>query len=241
MRAYADAEDRLSLWRRFLIDTRPTAVAEIGVYRGIFAETALQATDSIDVYYMIDPWRHLRDWDKPFNVDDDEFARVHDEAMARTAFADERRVVLRGTSAEKVDQIPDASLDLAYVDGDHSLRGITNDLLRIWPKMRPGGVVGCDDFVPTIWQHPGAFEPTFVFPYGVYFAEAVGATAWALPHRQLAIEVPSGPGDGAGFHDLVGRYGDTSVRGALRGRMRTTIRSLARGAGKRVGLVRPRR
>lgn len=159
MRAYADAEDRLSLWRRFLIDTRPTAVAEIGVYRGIFAEMALQATDSIDVYYMIDPWRHLRDWDKPFNVDDDEFARVHDEAMARTAFADERRVVLRGTSAEKVDQIPDASLDLAYVDGDHSLRGITNDLLRIWPKMRPGGVVGCDDFVPRSGSTPARSSP----------------------------------------------------------------------------------
>ena len=33
-------------------------MAEVGVYRGDFASKILQRCDSIEKYYMIDPWRH---------------------------------------------------------------------------------------------------------------------------------------------------------------------------------------
>jgi hypothetical protein len=49
--------------------------------------------------------------------------------------------VLRGRTRELINQIPDDSLDFAYIDGDHTLRGITIDLVRLLPKMREGGVI----------------------------------------------------------------------------------------------------
>jgi len=165
---------------------------------------------AIETYYMVDPWRNLEDWNKPANTSDDAFERFFREAMDRTSAHEGKRVVLRGTTTEVIDQVPDGSLDFTYVDGDHTLRGITIDLIRTFPKVRQGGWIGGDDFTPSIWQHGDPYEPTLVFPLAVHFAEAVGARIYALPHRQFLIE-KTADGDHA-FTDLTGRYGDTGLR-----------------------------
>lgn len=45
-------------------------IAEIGVYRGDFAQALLQRCEGLTRYYMIDPWKHLTDWNKPANHPD---------------------------------------------------------------------------------------------------------------------------------------------------------------------------
>jgi hypothetical protein len=90
-----------------------------------------------------------------------------------------------------VDQIPEASLDVAYVDGDHTLRGIVVDLVAMWPRVRAGGWLGGDDFCRSVWQHGPDYEPTLVFPVAVHVAEAHGARIFALPFRQFLIEKPT--------------------------------------------------
>jgi hypothetical protein len=108
--------------------------------------------------------------------------------------------------------VPDGALDLAYVDGDHTLRGITVDLIKVFPKVRAGGWIGGDDLSPSIWQHDREFEPTLVFPFAVHFAEAVDARIYALPHKQFLIEKAA-----TGFEliDLTGRYGSVDLRDQL--------------------------
>ena len=64
------------LWTRFVGETAAAAVAEIGVYRGQFAEKLLGDCPGISTYYMIDPWRNLADWNKPANKSDDVFREV---------------------------------------------------------------------------------------------------------------------------------------------------------------------
>jgi Methyltransferase domain len=208
------AQSRAELWTRFVAETQARSVAEIGVYRGQFAEKLLDGCPAIERYYMIDPWRHLDDWNKPANRSDDVFEGFFEESMERTSEHQAKRVVLRGTTTEVVDQIPDRSLDFAYVDGDHTLRGITVDLIRVFPKLRDGGWIGGDDFSPSIWQHDDEYEPTLVFPLAVHFAEAVGARIYGLPFKQFVIEKTR---DGRyEFVDLVGEYGDLELNGQLR-------------------------
>ena len=207
------AANRLELWTRFARDTQARRVAEIGVYRGRFAARMLADCPAIETYYMLDPWRNLEDWNKPANTTDETFERFYREALERTAAHQDRRVVLRGTTTEVIDEVPDGSLDLAYIDGDHTLRGITVDLIRVWPKVGAGGWVGGDDFTPSIWQHGDEYEPTLVFPLAVHFAEAVGARIYGLPHKQFLIE-KTVDSDHA-FTDLTGRYGDTGLRRQL--------------------------
>jgi hypothetical protein len=208
----AAATSRLELWSRFVNETGAASVAEIGVYRGDFAARLLAECPDISTYFMIDPWRHLSDWNKPANKSDEVFERYLEETLQKTDEWADKRVILRGRTADVIDQIPDGALDFAYVDGDHTLRGITIDLISVYPKVRAGGWIGGDDFSPTIWQHGEAYEPTLVCPFAVYFAEAVGARIYALARKQFVIEKA---GTRHEFVDLTGRYGALDLRGQL--------------------------
>ena len=206
------ARDRVDFWSSFIASEAITSMAEVGVWRGEFAEAILRRCEGVDRYYLVDPWRHLGDWDKPANRTDAQFEAIKAEALHRTEFASDRRCVLHGTTAEVISQIPDGSLDFAYIDGDHTLRGITLDLELLAPKIRPDGWIGGDDFVANIWHHGPGFEPTLIFPYAVYFAEATGGTITAVGHGQFLLAVGDG-GRWGGFHDLTNSYPPPTVLG----------------------------
>lgn len=182
------SRDRYDFWVNIINTLGVRDFAEIGVFRGDFAEQMLQNCESLEKYYMIDPWRNLESWDKPANADNETLELLMQRSLEKTAFASDKRVVLRGKTTEVVDNIPDNSLDLAYIDGDHTLKGITIDLIRVFPKIKTGGFIGGDDFSPGELQHFPQFEPTLVFPFAIYFAEAVSARIYTLPHEQFLIE-----------------------------------------------------
>jgi hypothetical protein len=185
---------RRELWATFLDVQKTRVMAEVGVWKGDFAADVLKTASHIEIYYMIDPWANLPDWNKPFNVKPETFDEIYREMDAKTAFAADKRRVLRGRTKEMVGMIPDKSLDFAYIDGDHTLRGITIDLIKMWPKIKPGGFIGGDDFTTTPWQHDLKFEPTLVCPFSVYFAEAMNMPIAALGHGQFLIQKDEGAG-----------------------------------------------
>jgi len=204
---------RVEMWIDIILAAGVTRMAEVGVYRGEFAEAVLRQCPEVARYYMVDPWRHLSDWNKPSNAEDDRFAQFLAEVKAKTEFAATRRVILRGTTTEVIDQVADGELDFVYIDGDHTLRGISIDLIRCYSKVRVGGLIGGDDFTPNMWQHKSSFEPTLVFPFAVYFAEAIGAKVYALPHGQFCIHKRED--SNFEFVDLTGRYGELTLRSQL--------------------------
>jgi hypothetical protein len=205
------AASRYELWIRFITQFQFRSVLEVGIWKGAFAARLLRQCDCINQYYMLDPWRGLEHWNKPFNVDGAQFEKIFGEAMEATEFARDRRVVLRGATAEMIGQIPDASLDFAYVDGDHTLRGVTIDLISVYPKIKPGGFLAGDDLAAGIWQHGPEFEPTLVFPFAAYFAEAVAMPFFALPFQQFLIAKSAMP-SGYAFTDFTGNYQNLGLR-----------------------------
>lgn len=207
-------ESRLELWREFIKSMGCRSVVEVGVWKGAFSEEVLRECGSIESYHMIDPWATLPDWNKPYNVDSKQFDDIYSEAMQATEFAAEKRIVHRGKTSDVASEIEDGSIDYAYVDGDHTLRGITIDLTLILPKVRPGGYLTGDDFTNTAWQHDARYEPTLVCPYAVYFAEAHGLPIVALPHSQFLIH--NTPEAGFSFTDKTGDYSDVSIAALLK-------------------------
>jgi hypothetical protein len=133
-RLIVGSPSRFDLWLRLLHAASLECAAEIGVWKGDFAQAILANFSALTKYYMIDPWAHLPDWNKPFNVNDQTFEEVYAEALRKTDFAASRRIVLRGRTSAVIDEIPDQSLDFAYIDGDHTLRGITLDLIQLASK-----------------------------------------------------------------------------------------------------------
>lgn len=204
------SNSRFELWINFLNSIKAKNLAELGVYKGDFAARLLKNCDSIEKYYMIDPWRHLDDWNKPANKEDNIFEKFLSETKSKTDFASEKRIVLRGKTTEVVEKIADGELDFAYIDGDHTLKGISIDLIRLFPKVKDGGWIGGDDFSNTVWQHSTKFEPTLVFPFAVYFAEAVDAKIYALPNSQFLLAKDSK--QSFSFIDLTGEYENIGLR-----------------------------
>ena len=204
------SQSRTGLWTEFVSATDVRRMVEVGVYQGEFAAEVLGRCPAITKYYMVDPWRHLDDWNKPSNQNDAVFEEFFRATKDKTEFAANRRVILRGKTTDVIDQIPDRELDFAYIDGDHTLKGIAIDLIRVYPKVRAEGYIGGDDFTPTMWQHKTKFEPTLVFPFAVYFAEAVGATIYALPYQQFCLHKT----DQVNFNfvDLTGQYKNMGLR-----------------------------
>jgi hypothetical protein len=198
------SNSRFALWISLVESCKVKTMAEVGVYRGDFASQLLRQCSSIERYYMIDPWRHLEDWKKPANKNDDTFKKFFLETKGKTSFAADKTVILRGKTTEVVEEIPNESLDFAYIDGDHTLKGITIDLIRLFDKIKVGGWIGGDDFSRSIWQHTPNYEPSLIFPFAVYFAEAVGAKIYALPYSQFLIE--KNETESFSFIDLTGKY-----------------------------------
>jgi hypothetical protein len=206
----ANSKSRTGFWTEFIRSAQVERMVEVGVYEGDFAVDLLRHCENISKYYMVDPWKHLTDWNKPANQEDVGFEQMFQSVKSKTDFAHSRRAILRGKTVDVIDQISDGELDFAYIDGDHTLRGIAIDLIRVYPKVRTSGFIGGDDFSRTIWSHKTRFEPTMVFPFAVYFAEAVGATMYALPNIQFLMQKADKPQ--FAFVDLTGQYDEFGIR-----------------------------
>jgi len=209
LRLFASAKSRIDLWSEIIRASNIQTMLEVGVWKGEYAQQLLEQFEFIKQYYMIDPWANLPDWNKPFNVSSKVFDDVYDEAMKRTEFASSKRIVLRGTTNTVIDRIPDNSVDFAYIDGDHTLRGITIDLNKVFPKIKEGGLIGGDDFTTTPWQHGIRYEPTLVCPFAIYFSEAMDLPIVSLPFNQFVIQKRSNAN--FAFVDTTGSYSDVSL------------------------------
>jgi len=54
-------------------------------------------------------------------------------------------IPIRGDSSYTLGIHENESIDLAFIDGDHSYDGATRDLKAVYPKMKPGSFILCHD------------------------------------------------------------------------------------------------
>lgn len=54
-------------------------------------------------------------------------------------------IPIRGDSSYTIGIHDDESIDLSFIDGDHSYDGVMKDLEAILPKMKPHGIILCHD------------------------------------------------------------------------------------------------
>ncbi len=121
--------------------------AEIGVYTGKLSRHLLRCCPNLKLY-MVDRWR-TPDPNSSYAKSGDAASQKSDYLMRgflklakkRTAFAEERRWIMRGESVEIADQFGPPQLDFVFIDADHTYEGVLSDLKAWFPKVRPGGLV----------------------------------------------------------------------------------------------------
>jgi len=119
--------------------------AEIGVFRGDFAAKNLRRWTGR--YYMIDAWSF-----RPGDPGDKNFRGErqnednYNSSKTKTAFASDRRQLIRSLSQPAAAQFEDGFFDWVYIDALHTTAALLADLEAWYPKVRPGGLISGDDY-----------------------------------------------------------------------------------------------
>ena len=125
------------------------AVAEIGVWRGDFAAVLLEKLQP-SALHLIDPWQFQPKFPKRMygglSVRDQAgMDRLHTSVVKR--FANRPEVhIHRQLSVDGLQALPDASLDVCFVDGDHSFDVVLQDFVLAHRKVKSGGYICGDDW-----------------------------------------------------------------------------------------------
>lgn len=131
-----------SLIRRFGLK----ACAEIGVKAGRNIERILSRCPEDVTFLAVDPWvtsDGYAHWSEN-QVRHNE--RQFDALVSRYL---DRITKMKMDSAGAAQKVPDASLDLVFIDGDHRYEFVKQDIALWLPKLRRGGVMAGHDYANT--------------------------------------------------------------------------------------------
>ena len=134
---------RKEMMRHFIIPE--SVVVEIGVWRGEFSEYLVSLNPA--KLHLIDPWKGV----VPSGDVDGNFVSYADLDSEYLRMVDRYRtndkvVLHRAFSGEAIATFQDASIDIAYIDGDHSYDGVLRDLEALLPKMKKNGIICGHDY-----------------------------------------------------------------------------------------------
>ena len=128
--------------------------AEIGVLIGQTSEFILRSRKDAFLL-MIDSWQTVDKQPERYKATGDDHAlhadpaRVNShraQAEARAKLFPGRASILAMTSSEAAAKVEDGSLDLVFIDADHSKEGVTEDIALWLPKVKAGGWLGGHDY-----------------------------------------------------------------------------------------------
>jgi len=128
-------------------------MVEVGIFYGRLSVALLRARRDITLT-MVDNWlgqedqpaRYLETGDYHAHLTARQQGAIKKTAIQRTAFAGHRRTVLHMDSALAASSFAPASVDMVFLDGDHSYEGVRRDCLAWRPIIRPGGWLGGHDY-----------------------------------------------------------------------------------------------
>lgn len=130
-----------------------TKIAEIGIHVCSFHDQlmGLLKDHPLEEYYMIDPWPYGYKCGScgGENMTDEHWDKNHLAAVRRT-IGNPILKVIRATSLAAVSLFENKSLDLVYIDADHTYDSVTEDIKAWLPKCRK--VIGGHDYA-------GGWEP----------------------------------------------------------------------------------
>jgi predicted O-methyltransferase YrrM len=145
--------------------------AEIGVFAGEMSAALLKANPILHLD-MIDSWEgdgqaytgDSGDWHAKLAQSTQD--SYQEAARARTAFADDRRSIIRARSTEAP---VSGEYDFVFLDADHSYEGCKADIAAWAPRIKPGGWLGGHDYANAAFPKFGVTQAVdeFIAAHGL--------------------------------------------------------------------------
>lgn len=170
--------DRWHSLTKLFADLNFKTGAEIGVERGQFSKRLCHTNPGLKLY-CIDPWLAYPGYRE--HVTQSKLEDFFKETQERLSPYD--CTIIRKTSIEAAVDVPDKSLDFVYIDGNHSLLHIIQDLHYWIPKVRRGGIVSGHDFA----HNSNKRLPMHVIEGVSAYVKAYGIKQWFILGRKDII------------------------------------------------------
>ncbi len=125
-------------------------MAELGVFVAMMSRRLLARKDLH--LFMVDSWSAVHS--EEYHATNDFHAKLSTRKqegfyLQSKNIADQhpdQATILRYTTREAANHIADASLDLVFIDADHSYEGCRDDIKNWLPKVKPGGWLSGHDY-----------------------------------------------------------------------------------------------
>ncbi len=117
--------------------------AEIGVCKGYYSKTLCDNISGLKLY-GIDPWSGVSQLHKERDVNDFSYK----ETLKNLNFYihSGQYIIIRETSMDALDYIPDGHLDFVFIDANHGYEHVKQDIEGWAKKVRSGGIVSGHDY-----------------------------------------------------------------------------------------------
>jgi hypothetical protein len=135
------------------LPARPATVAEVGCFVGMLSRYLLMSRPDIKLF-MIDNWAPKEEQPRPYvdtgdrhanqTVDECRYYRLKAKKRVHRFGGRVSVVCMHSLGAALLTE--DHSLDLVFLDADHSEPGVAADIAAWVPKVKPGGYIGGHDF-----------------------------------------------------------------------------------------------
>lgn len=120
---------------------------ELGVQRGLYSKEILSNWHNCTEYHLVDLWGHQENYDDVANVNQDEQNKIYDEAMKNIQPWKNKVRVCQNYTTNCAGDYKDEYFDFIYVDARHDFKGVWDDLVNYWPKLKVGGIMAGHDYV----------------------------------------------------------------------------------------------
>ena len=125
----------------------PRKVAEVGVAEGLFSRDMM--TWGLELLYCVDYWNHQPNVTGDANSSQEwhDLNFLQAKRLLQPWVQEGQVQFFQGASVKMAMCIPPGSLGLVYLDADHSLEGVTNDLEAWYSTLAPGGIIAGHDYL----------------------------------------------------------------------------------------------
>lgn len=116
---------------------------ELGVCWGINSYVLLESCPNISLIVGIDHYAAYTDWDREIyqHEQDHNLAKLKNNMQ----YMGPRFTLIRESTTVAATELEDGFYDFVFIDADHSMKAVLNDLDRYYPKIRSGGVIAGHD------------------------------------------------------------------------------------------------
>lgn len=135
--------------------TEESVIVELGSFSGVSSELFALHCKTI---YCVDPW--IPYWE----INDSKKLNYAEQNFDNMMKNHNNIIKVKLKSDEAYNNFEDKSLDLVYIDSDHSSENVEKEIAMWLPKIKNGGYISGHDFnLPTVFNVVTKyFDPTFI-------------------------------------------------------------------------------